>query len=158
MSSGDSPLGTIKHRLRRTGETYAEHTLETTKAAVQGLKNTHAAYLYPLEVFLPSYFRLLQGIYYFATHPGLVQPYFSAALTSLILAACIVVATCVFGYLPQVFQSGIEILTVDCYINNISWTSCILSSCCSGGCRELDLCQVIHRIVPGQRHDRRGSF
>ena len=43
-----------------------------------------------------------QGIYYFSTRPGLIQPFFSAALTAVITAALIVVLTCFFGYLPQV--------------------------------------------------------
>ena len=42
-----------------------------------------------------------QGIYYFITHPALFQPFFSTVVTSLVLAAGIVVATCFFGYLPQ---------------------------------------------------------
>jgi len=43
-----------------------------------------------------------QGIYYFLTRPGLLQPFFSAALTAVIAAAIIVVLICFFGYLPQV--------------------------------------------------------
>ena len=46
-----------------------------------------------------------QGIHYFITHPALLQRFFSTAVTSLVLAAGIVVATCFFGYLPQVSKS-----------------------------------------------------
>ena len=50
MSSDESTANSIKRRLRSAGETYAEHTLETAKNAVKGLENTHAAYIYPLQV------------------------------------------------------------------------------------------------------------
>ena len=50
MSSEESTANSIKRRLRSAGESYAEHTLETAKNAAKGLENTHAAYLYPLQV------------------------------------------------------------------------------------------------------------
>jgi len=40
----------IKRRLRSSGEAFAEHTLETAKNAAKGLENTHAAYIYPIQV------------------------------------------------------------------------------------------------------------
>jgi len=49
--SSDDAVSSIKRRLRSSGEAFAEHTLETAKNAAKGLENTHAAYLYPLQVF-----------------------------------------------------------------------------------------------------------
>lgn len=50
MSSGESTSNSIKRRLRSSGEAFAEHSQEIAKNAVKGLENTHAAYLYPLQV------------------------------------------------------------------------------------------------------------
>jgi hypothetical protein len=102
MSSEDT-TNTIKRRLRSAGEDLAQHTLETAKHAAKGLENTHAAYIYPIQVF-PAFVLLtyLQGIYYFLAHPRLLRPFFASAVTSVALATGIVVATCFFGYLPQV--------------------------------------------------------
>jgi hypothetical protein len=49
MSSEDT-ANTIKRRLRSAGENFAQHTLETAKDAAKGLENTHAAYIYPIQV------------------------------------------------------------------------------------------------------------
>jgi hypothetical protein len=49
MSSEDT-ASTIKRRLRSAGENLAQHTLETAKDAAKGLENTHAAYIYPIQV------------------------------------------------------------------------------------------------------------
>lgn len=46
----DQSASSIKRRLRSSGEAFAEHTLETAKNAAKGLENTHAAYLYPIQV------------------------------------------------------------------------------------------------------------
>jgi hypothetical protein len=54
MSSGESTGDSIKRRLRSSGEAFAEHTLETAKNAAKGLENTHAAYIYPLQVISTS--------------------------------------------------------------------------------------------------------
>jgi hypothetical protein len=50
MSSDESISNSIKRRFRSSGEAFAEHTLETAKNMAKGLKNTRAAYLYPLQV------------------------------------------------------------------------------------------------------------
>lgn len=50
MASDGSTANSIKKRLRSSAEAFAEHSLETAKDAAKGLENTHAAYIYPLEV------------------------------------------------------------------------------------------------------------
>ena len=50
MPSDELTANSIKRRLRSSAEAFAEHSLETAKNAAKGLENTHAAYLYPLQV------------------------------------------------------------------------------------------------------------
>lgn len=50
MATDGSAANSIKKRLRSSAEAFAEHSLETAKDAAKGLENTHAAYIYPLEV------------------------------------------------------------------------------------------------------------
>jgi hypothetical protein len=55
MASDGSVSSSIKKRLRSSAEAFAEHSLETAKDAAKGLENTHAAYIYPLEVLQITY-------------------------------------------------------------------------------------------------------
>lgn len=50
MATNEESSNSIKQRFRSSGEALAQKSLETAKNAAKGLENTHAAYLYPLQV------------------------------------------------------------------------------------------------------------
>jgi hypothetical protein len=103
---------------------------------------------------------IVQGIYYFLTHPALLQPFYSSALTAVIAAAVIVVLICIFGYLPQVHCSRQPKLTqyVGSSIVPFPWASGVHRRNSRRRCRKLDSRKIIRRLVPYQRHDRRRSL
>ena len=55
MAADEGLSNSIKQRLRSSGEALAQQSLETAKNAAKGLENTHAAYLYPLQVLPPLF-------------------------------------------------------------------------------------------------------
>jgi hypothetical protein len=74
MSSEDT-ANTIKRRLRSAGENLAQHTLETAKDAAKGLENTHAAYIYPIQVSLAQDFVDILGDLLFSHSSWITQTF-----------------------------------------------------------------------------------
>jgi hypothetical protein len=50
MATSEGASNSLKQRVRSSGEALAQQSLEAAKNAAKGLENTHAAYLYPLQV------------------------------------------------------------------------------------------------------------